>query len=47
MKDEYIESIKKLLDQTEDVQLLDLIFQLLHKSVCIENASQQMHEASA
>lgn len=31
MKEEYVESIKQMLEKCEDVALLDLIFQLLKK----------------
>lgn len=32
MKEEYIKQIIELLNQCNDISLLDLIFQLLHKS---------------
>ena len=31
VKEEYVESIKQMLEECEDVALLDLIFQLLKK----------------
>lgn len=32
MKEEYIVTIEKLLEDCEDMELLDFIFQLLHKA---------------
>lgn len=32
MKEDYIETIKMLLNECEDLELLDFIFQLLHKA---------------
>lgn len=32
MKEQYIEEINKLLNETDDIALLDLIMKLLHKS---------------
>lgn len=42
MKDEYIIKITELLNKTNDLKLIDLIFQILQKSV-----NPQKHEASA
>lgn len=42
MKDEYIIKINELLNQTNDLKLLDLIYQILRKSI-----NPQKHEASA
>jgi hypothetical protein len=34
VKDEYVESIKQMLEACDDIALLDLIFQLLKKVEC-------------
>ena len=38
MKEDYIETIKRLLNECEDLELLDFIFQLLHKASLQETA---------
>ena len=42
MKDEYIIKITELLNQTNDLKLIDLIYQILEKSI-----NPQKREASA